>query len=244
VLALVCTLAARFWLGALWVGAVLVTLMYVACSVDAYRSAVTIARSSAGAWIFFGLAMCGSWFVAPIVLALVLRWGAIEAYAVPSKGMCPTIEADDRFFVDKTAYRFRSPARGEIVMYERTERGDRYDYVFRVVGIEGDDVELVGGKLTLNGKPVPTTALAERACDGMPVAEEELGSTHRITLEVDTPTRNYRGRVPEGTVFVLGDNRFNAVDSRASGPVPISAVRGHVWRMWSRGSRLVWQPVE
>lgn len=130
------------------------------------------------------------------------------------------------------------PARGDVVVFRHPANGE--DFVKRVVGLPGDRVAIRDGRLWLNGEPVPLTQSDRwiyRAPDGARVAvtayrEMLPGSArpHTIILrdgrpvDADMPERV----VPEGRLFMLGDNRDNSADSRFSsmGFVPVENLVG------------------
>jgi signal peptidase I len=175
--------------------------------------------------------------------AVLLRWRVIEAHKVSAGSMAPTLIPGDHFFVSKLA---RSPSRGDVIVF-KTPRDLSKDYVKRVVAIGGDTIELHGRVLAINGAPVP--AVKESACDYIAIEEDgsarpkaceayqEMLGEHRYTVmytsaglgggqEIDAT------RVPEGSVFVLGDNRDNSYDSRAIGPVASGLIKGTAVSLW------------
>jgi signal peptidase I len=107
-------------------------------------------------------------------------------------------------------------------------------------------VEVHGQDLLINGRAVPRRLLDGRACDGMAVFEETLGTRHLIALDPDVGERPspIPVRVPEGMLFLLGDNRDNSHDSRMIGPVPARTVRGKVKWRWYRESTGSFEIVE
>jgi len=231
------TLSAFVW------GALLLGVVYLACAVDAGRGAPALERARLGAWLVFTAALVLLCVVAPVPLAFVAR-RAIEAFKVPSAAMCPTLVAGDHIFADKAVYRSRAPERGDIVIYQ----GESADFVKRVVAVAGDEVEVRGENLILNGRAVPKTSSPSEACEGASLFEEELGTRHSIAIDRSSGgTDDFKGRVPEGKVFVLGDNRSSSHDSRHHGPIALDAVKGRVLRLWLRTEngvqKLRWEPV-
>ncbi|WP_406355696.1 signal peptidase I [Streptomyces sp. NBC_00658] len=141
-------------------------------------------------------------------------WGAVvyRPYTVPTRSMTPTINAGDRVLaqrVDGGEIR-----RGDVVVFKEASWGD-VPMVKRVVAVGGDEVACcTDGKLTVNGKQIEEPYLPE-------------GSAAEIT-SIPTVT------VPDGNLFLLGDERTGSLDSTAhltdaaSGTVPRSAVEGRV----------------
>jgi signal peptidase I len=139
--------------------------------------------------------------------ALVAAVLLLEPVRVESTSMEPTLRAGDHLLVDERAYWRATPRRGDLVVFDRG--GSRL--VKRVAAVAGDTVGIEDGVLTVNGRPVTETAIDRRDLDGL-----YYGPSH----------------VPDGTVFVLGDNRRHSVDSRQFGPVSVGEVRGRVLLRW------------
>ena len=150
-----------------------------------------------------------------IAVAFVLVFGFIRPFVVksfwiPSESMVPTLEVGDRLFVNRFIYRFTEPHRGDIVVFDSPESDD--ELIKRVVAVPGDRVRVANGVLKLNGE----------------VQEEPYVKPQFPDGSVYGPTR-----VPEGEVFVMGDNRGNSRDSRFIGPIPIDSIQGEAFfRFW------------
>ena len=149
--------------------------------------------------------------VAFVVVFGVLRPFIVKSFWIPSESMVPTLEVGDRIFVNRFIYRFFEPERGDIVVFDSLETDD--ELIKRVVAVPGDRVRVSNGKLRVNGDfPDEPYAVPMLFPDG----------------SLFGPTR-----VPEGEVFVMGDNRPNSHDSRFFGPVPIENVQGEAFfRFW------------
>ena len=135
----------------------------------------------------------------------------MEAFWIPSGSMIPTLEIGDRVLVNKFIYRFTEPERGDIVVFRSVDNPDE-DLIKRVVGVPGDEIAVRRGRLILNGEP-----------------QKEPYTNKNF------PDRSFYARttVPEGHVFVMGDNRGNSADSRVFGPLPKKNIEGEAFlRFW------------
>src|SRR5919202_3810785 len=151
-------------------------------------------------------------FAIIVLIAFALVFGlvrpfVVESFYIPSESMVPTLEVGDRVFVNKFVYRFSQPKRGDVVVFGSTE-GEQEDLIKRVVGVPGDEVAVFDGALYVNG---------ERWEE--PYLNRELPDTSYYA-----PTT-----VPEGKVFVMGDNRANSRNSRFFGPLPIDNIEGEAF---------------
>lgn len=164
----------------------------------------------------------GRWLVETVILvalAFALAQGIkaflIQPFVIPTGSMIPTIEIGDRVLAEKVTYRWmREPRRGEIVVFD-DPAGDRPQLIKRVIATGGQVVELKDGRVVVDGE-----ALEEPYTYGKPSQPLEPGVTYPYT-------------VPEGSVWVMGDNRTNSGDSRVFGAQPLTAVRGRAfWTYW------------
>ncbi len=188
-------------------------------------------------------------FAGAILVALLLRAFVVQAYSIPSGSMVPTLQVGDRIFVEKLSYKVRAPRRGEIVVFEHPKEPDK-DLIKRVVAVAGDTVELKDGLVYVNGVAASRTPQVGD-CDywdqdentevwqhfGCRAFTESLDGKNFTTLSASNGVASPPVTVPEGRLFVLGDNRDRSSDSRYWGFVPLDHVRGRavvVW--WSSGS--------
>jgi signal peptidase I len=176
----------------------------------------------------FSLALAG--------LALSPRDGVSQAgeplrtFTIPSGSMQPNLLIGDVVLTRWTG-RPGAPAihRGDVVIFMR---GDQY-WVKRVIGLAGDAISLRQGAPVLNGAALPREDRTGLGRPGSPklVRETLDGRSYRVQEIPDDRQRRPRLAeyptliVPEGSVFVLGDNRFNSEDSRAFGPILLSDLR-------------------
>lgn len=148
--------------------------------------------------------------VTVVVLALAVVWllSAVPfpGYDIPSEASQPTVQRGDHVRVNRWAYAYGDPDRGDLVVFDALAGQRPGRRLSRVVAIGGDIVEGRGGGLVVNGQSVTESYLAAgtRTSDFQPVT------------------------VAKGSVFVLGDNRNNSEDSRLYGPILGSLLRGRV----------------
>lgn len=126
-------------------------------------------------------------------------------YRNPSTSMAPTLPMGSYFVACTASYSHAKPLAGDIIVFWSPPTPN-IPFVKRIVAVGGDSVELIDGKLLLNGSPQD---------------EKYLQSE---------PSYPYmtRTEVPMGSVFVMGDNRDNSYDSRQFGPVPLASIIGKV----------------
>jgi signal peptidase I len=119
-------------------------------------------------------------------------------------------------------------ARGDILVFWRIESGRRYDFIWRVVALPGDEVISIGREIRVNGRPLPQEFLRK---DGEQSIFREINGAlqYEVAWSDAAPGATLSERsfsVPAEHVFVVGDNRSDARDSRYFGPVPFSTVSG------------------
>ncbi|MEA5595203.1 signal peptidase I [Rivularia sp. UHCC 0363] len=186
-------------------------------------------QQSDNSWLF----ELGKTIGLSIVLALSIRTFVAEARWIPSGSMEPTLHGTpnqweaDKIIVDKLSYNFSTPQRGDVVVFSPTEelQKEQYEDAFikRIIGLPGDKVELIGGKVYINGKPLQEGYLAS----GQATSTEVCASAP-IQPFLSTPQT-----IPPGSYLVLGDNRGSSYDSRCWGVVPRGNIIGRaVLRFW------------
>lgn len=148
------------------------------------------------------------------ILAFGIRTFVAEARYIPSSSMEPTLQINDRLIIEKVSYKFRDPDRGDVVVFNPTEKLKEENFkdafIKRVIGLPGDRVEVKGGAVYINGKVLSEDYIAEKP-------NYPFGPVI----------------VPKEQYLVLGDNRNNSYDSHFWGYVPKENLIGRaVVRFW------------
>ncbi len=148
------------------------------------------------------------------VLAFGIRTFVAEARYIPSGSMLPTLQINDRLIVDKLGYHFKSPQRGDIVVFSPTDTLEKQNFhdafIKRVIGLPGDKVEVKSGRVFINDQPLEEDYINE-------APQYQYGP---VTVSQDQ-------------YLVLGDNRNNSYDSHYWGFVPRDRIIGRaVVRFW------------
>lgn len=147
-----------------------------------------------------------------IVAAIVIVFSIfIKPIIVDGESMEPTLKDRDYLFLSRQAYRVGEPKRGQIVVFPV---GDDKLYIKRVVALPGETVSIHDGKVFVNGK-----------------AQDQAFTKEGTTLEGIAGKNTIT--VPQGQLFVMGDNRNHSEDSRFIGCINIQDVTGVVVvRLW------------
>jgi len=169
-----------------------------------------------------------------LVVAVVIKTFLFQAFFIPSGSMNETLQKDDRVLVNKISYSIGEIARGNVIVFDDPRPGfeepsenvlastfrnlfesiglatPQSEFIKRVIGLPGDEVELVQNQLFVNGVEVDEPYLA---ADAQPPSSCAMSDFGPMT-------------VPDGHLMVMGDNRCHSSDGRAFGPIPIDDVVG------------------
>ncbi len=162
--------------------------------------------------------------VIPVIFAGAL-WHLFTNVArfgtVVSESMNPTLRVGDYYVLRLDAYEDgRTPQQGDIVVFDRPGEGT---FIKRVIGHSGDIIGIAHGRVWINNAWLDEPYLKEQPVTELPLAT----------------------RVPDGHVFVLGDNRNRSEDSRDYGPIPVENVLGKVTKiMWPLGRAREFSPIQ
>ena len=159
-------------------------------------------------------------FVIVVAVAIALAWFitnfVVKPYEIPSESMEDTIMTGDRVLSERISYLGTSPAQGDIVTFTDVEDSSRV-LIKRVIAVAGQQVDLKDGSVYVDGSKLDEPYTDDK--QSLPLA-----SGHDVS---------YPYTVPEGYIWVMGDNRTNSSDSRYFGAVPIANVTGHAFfRYW------------
>lgn len=167
-----------------------------------------------------------------IILALFIRTFVVQAFKIPSGSMQPTLLIGDHILVNKFTYGIKipfiqktlipisQPQRGDVIVFI-FPRDKSKDFIKRTIGLPGDRVQMVDRKIFINGELYDDTSgvYSDRTVRSVPPA----GKVNFGPIIV-----------PQGHLFVLGDNRDNSQDSRYWGFVPLESVKGKAFIIyWS-----------
>jgi len=142
---------------------------------------------------------------AAFAIAMVVQTFMFRITGILQTSMLPTVEPGDRIIVNCLTYHFREPERGEVVVI-RDPLDEKKDIVKRIVALGGDTIEVRDGELYINGGYVEEPYVANKD----PIKGQEALL------------------VPEGFIYVMGDNRPVSGDSRNFGPVSENRIVGRV----------------
>ncbi|CUQ67844.1 signal peptidase I [Candidatus Nitrospira inopinata] len=192
--------------------------------------------------------------IVAMLLAFTIRVFVVQAFKIPSGSMIPTLLIGDHILVSKLSYglqwpsdcklqwnvppvncytsrtliEFGKPQRGDIIVFRFPEDEEK-DFIKRIVGLPGDTVQIRNKVVLVNGQPLDDRAFTQRVdpsmIDGAINPRDNFGPV----------------TVPEGSYFVMGDNRDQSLDSRFWGYVREEKIRGKAFRIyWSWNGQGNW----
>jgi signal peptidase I len=216
-----------------------------------------------------------STLILAVAVALFIRHSIIEPFRIPSGSMFPTLLIGDHLFVNKFIYGvripftdirlpgLREPERGEVVVFTVAREGagtfpaDRRpnlpteEFVKRLIGLPGDEIDFRRGVFYINGQAVPEepldTVFQSPAGDRLDVSRVSFESCSFQILDDPLrsgPATSWPIRVEEGRFFMLGDNRDHSKDSRVWGTVRLEELKGPAFILyWSWNFNGSWAEV-
>jgi signal peptidase I len=166
--------------------------------------------------------------IAVLLAFLIIKTFFIGYYRIPQNGMYPGLPAGSRVFATQRAYAGPSTVkRGDIVVFVREENAQRYNYIWRVIALPGEKIDASGESLTIDGQPVTRQRVREES--GTTIFREQIGDLVYEVAFLSSPQSlppDASVTVPPDHFFVMGDNRFDARDSRYFGPIEFTSIIG------------------
>ena len=166
--------------------------------------------------------------LAVISVALAFR-SNFQRFTIPQNGMYPTLPAGSTHWVTMSRTTSgRDMSVGDIVLFKALHANKTYTFVWRVVAMPGDRVVIESDKIQINGTQINRKLVRKE--NQLEIFAEDLGEkSFEVAYDSAAAEDSRIGCdliVPDGHVFVLGDNRYNALDSRYLGAIPINDVFG------------------
>ena len=162
-----------------------------------------------------------------LIIAVVIRVFIVEPYRIPSGSMRPTLIEGDIILVNKFMYGARipftdirlpgltKPKRGDVIVFIYPEDRKK-NFIKRLIGFPGDNVEIKNGLIYVNDKPLDD-----------PIFNQNIDGSVRFYYNKGSLAKeNQKITVPNGSLFVLGDNSRSSLDSRYWGFVPYKSLLG------------------
>ncbi|HEX6188151.1 MAG TPA: signal peptidase I [Pyrinomonadaceae bacterium] len=162
-----------------------------------------------------------------LVSLVAARFLVFNYSRIPQDGMYPGIPKGSLVFSWRRPYQTAADVkRGDIVIFTRIQDGAEYKFIWRVMGLPGDKVEIDGESILINGLALQRKRLRQEF-DLIIYSETNGASSYEVAYPVDSdPTDQPKASliVPQNSFYVLGDNRFNALDSRFIGPITFDSI--------------------
>lgn len=193
---------------------VILLLYFLFIVLDAFIGAIKLKEITLkpyNKWYLYLIIVLISNFTIQPLISASIRQNVAKAYKIPSSAMEPTLLVGDHLIANMRIYKKQKPKRGDIVIFEYPMDPSK-DFIKRVIGLEGEKVKMIRNKIYINGK----------------LLDDPWGYYEKSELTKPFEKANYFGPavVPENSLFVLGDNRYNSLDSRFWGYVNIKKLKG------------------
>lgn len=186
-------------------------------------------------------------FLLPILIILGIRWALVEPFVIPSSSMVPNLLIHDHIlvlksslglrwpFTDQWLTQWRAPQRGDVMVFRYPENPNVF-YVKRLIGLPGDHLSIIGGKLTVNGNSwnLEKVKSPDDEADFDYFMEDNGQKSYLVRFLANSGEWESGEEidVPEDQFFFMGDNRDQSSDSRVWGFVPRKNLVGPAWLIW------------
>jgi len=177
-----------------------------------------------------------------LLVAILIKTFLFQAFYIPSSSMEDTLEINDRVLVNKLAYQVGDMAQGDVIVFDDPRGGfeqpeesvvdsalrnvfesiglaaPRSEFIKRIIGLPGDRITIADGVVSVNGVVLDEASYLKPGSTTEPAAREIQGCMNDPSTTACV--------VPDGHLFVMGDNRNSSQDSRVFGPIPAEDVVG------------------
>lgn len=174
---------------------------------DKKSAAADETPTSMGRWLLETALMVALAFV----LAQGIKTFIVQPFVIPTGSMEPTILIGDRVLAEKVSLRFGPPKQGDVVVFD-DPTGQHPQLIKRVIAVGGQELDIRNGAVFVDGK--------------------QLDEPYLHGVRTDPGSEAIPVVVPDGYVWLMGDNRPNSGDSRFLGPQPVSAIRGKAFAIY------------
>lgn len=169
----------------------------------------------------------GEAIIIAVILALFIRTYIVQAFKIPSGSMIPTLQIGDHILVNKFIYRFKTPHRGDIMVFKYPKDPSR-DFIKRLIGLPGDTIEIKNKQVYINNQTIKEPYTIFEGTDDPFYAPSNRDNFGPIVI-------------PENHYFVMGDNRDCSLDSRFWGLLNYDLIKGKAFIIyWSWNSNIHW----
>ena len=192
-----------------------------------------------------------------LALLVIIFLGNFRTYLVMGESDLPTFESGDKVIINRSAYDvtipftnlkffpWRAPARGDMILCYMKKSNNGDFWLKRIIGLPGDTIQIKGNKVLINHTPLKYEILKNESLASVPpgalgeiiAIETGMGMAHTVSFSETENIISSFGPlvVADEHYFVLGDNRFNSLDSRFLGQVPRQHIFGkYLFRIYRK----------